>query len=633
MKVNVNKDQLIKHHFWILTGCYLVVALIPLILLGTGVSDTITKEQGDLDKTKQGVKSITSPKNDNWVKAYEKQDHYVDEKKNQVWKQAWELQKDMQMIWPPELQDTFSTRYPYMGDAFSDNDAYAYAQKYSTQYQELFDSVDPVRSREQGAVQFRGATTLKDMVQLLEIDHQFTPVPPLPTRDDIWLAQEDIWVKRELLRIIREANDSVAIFKEVKAEAKGGDAKDKKGTEVAPPAAVEDPNHKIFRNAYWELDLRLTPTTSNDKVPFKLSGKITNISDRKLACGNVYNVYLGDSFDSGFARLAIDHEPLAAGESYDFGTVDGPPTVQFRGLYGVEQVWTWRTAPVKRIDDVRLGYNSSRTASIYRSDKWKRPRWAPAPEKAEGDPNAAPGGDMPGGLGGTMPMGGFKMGRMGMGAAGAGQGDLTKHNLNLVRYSDVNEQVRHMPVALVVVMDERHIPDFLAAVDNSKLRIQLLQFHWHHLRDEKIMPPAEESTGEGGTQPAPAARAPGTVPGVQPGQGGSAQMGQKMVQMMQMGQNRSKMMQGAQMQAGQTMPRGFLGRKMGGGMGSMGMGGLMAQRGMMASGLGGMPATEEEEETEMDLVEVAVYGLASLYEKYPPDTRPKAAATPGTEQK
>jgi hypothetical protein len=613
MKVNVNKEQLLKHHFWILSGCYLLVVLIPLVLLGTGVSDSITKEQQTLESAKKDIKGVTNPKNQKWVDAFEKQDKFVEDKKNIIWAKAWELQKDM-MTWPPDLQETFSQRYRYMGDPISDTDSYVYSQKYSTQFQELFDLVDPVRSRDEGAVQFRTGNSLKDMVELLGIDHKFT----LPTKDDIWLAQEDLWVKRELLRIVRDANDAVATFKEVKPGAAGdksaagadaAEGKEKKEVKAAEPPPASDPNHKIFRNPYWELDLSLI-RSNKGKSPFQLSGKITNISDHKLACGNIYKVKMDRNPDSAFALLPIDREPLAAGESDTFG-FDVPPTVQVRGLYGVEQVWTWRTAPVKRIDEVRLGYNSSRTASIYTPAKWVKPRWVQA-DKPEGD--SAPAPEAPD-MGARGKFGGMTMPGMG-GMGSAAQGEQTKHGLNLIRYSDANEQVRHMPVAMVVVMDESHIPDLLAAVDNSNLRIQLLQFHWHHLRGEKIQPPAQESS-EASPQPTNTPRLPGMPGGFVPGASpGSTQ------QMMQ----RQGGMMNKQMGAMMKGMMGGTGMRQGGGAGGMGMG-LFGQR-PLASGPSGTPGTEEEEEAEMDLVEVAVYGLASLYERYPP----KSATAPGGSQ-
>ena len=60
---------------------------------------------------------------------------------------------------------------------------------------------------------------------------------------------------------------------------------------------------------------------------------------------------------------------------------------------------------------------------------------------------------------------------------------MTLNGLIINRYTDVSDQVRHMPVAMVVVVDEEHLPELLAAFVNSKLRIQITQYHWQHCRE------------------------------------------------------------------------------------------------------------------------------------------------------
>ena len=78
----------------------------------------------------------------------------------------------------------------------------------------------------------------------------------------------------------------------------------------------------------------------------------------------------------------------------------------------------------------------------------------------------------------------------------------------------------------------------------------------------------------------------------------------------------------------QAMMRGYMGMGRGQ-MSGMGMGSFGGQPGSLGptrtATLG-----DEEEEAEMNLVELAVYGIASLYERYPP--KPEAAPTPAASQ-
>src|SRR5207244_3696912 len=56
------------------------------------------------------------------------------------------------------------------------------------------------------------------------------------------------------------------------------------------------------------------------------------------------------------------------------------PTYKVGDPIEVKQVLTWQTAPVKRIDQVALGYNSSRTAD---KESKRHPRAPKAPEQPQ----------------------------------------------------------------------------------------------------------------------------------------------------------------------------------------------------------------------------------------------------------
>ncbi len=180
-----------------------------------------------------------------------------------------------------------------------------------------------------------------------------------------------------------------------------------------------------------------------------------------------------------------------------------------------------------------------------------------------------------------------------MGATSGSQGQ-TKNGFTLARYFDTNEQVRHMPVAMVVVVDEDFMHEFLGALANCRLRMQTLQYHWHHVR-EKIKPP-----GEGGAAATTVASGRGDTerrtpaPGRKPADPGEATMGTRMPDLGgQAGGMRGK--PGSMPMVGP----GPMGAGMGAGM--MGPGRMITQK-------------EDEDEADMNLVELSVYGLASIYE-------------------
>jgi hypothetical protein len=625
--VKIDKEVLIKHHFWILSGLFLLLVLIPMFLLGMSVSDSVAKEQTALETTKKNIKAVPStPKNNDWINTRKKADVVVVKRRDVVWEQAWYTQANM-MTWPEAIHASWSQKYKYMGDPIDQFDDQQYIESYDSQLAEVFYMVQPVLDNGEGVVQFPGGGWA-NWDNVFHLKRSFTH-PPL-TAADIWLAQEDVWVKRELARIIRDANDAVAFFREVtpepapakeKAEAKSkedkADAKDAAATaakDAKPPkpaAPKSDPNHKLFRNSYWELDLTLAPGKSRGK--YSLRGTIKNIGKRKEPLGD-FLVYLDDR-GAAPVRMPVEMLPLSVGQKADLKPVDVPDTATVSGLYGVEQVLTWRTGVVKRIDDLRLDSNSSRTAhKTLIKPLWITKAEEAATQQAGADPAAQPAppaeGKFTGGAGGTMP------GFMGGGRQGGAGGAVSKNGLVLNRYTDANSQVRHMPVAMVVIVDEDHIPEFLAAFANSRLRIETLQMHWNHIR-EKIKPEPKESPGATNKPPPVAGNLP-QMPNFRPGSPGG---GGKMMGMGAMGGGDMAM-------NAQAMMRGYMGMGRGQ-MSGMGMGSFGGQPGSLGptrtATLG-----DEEEEAEMNLVELAVYGIASLYERYPP--KPEAAPTPAASQ-
>jgi hypothetical protein len=638
MAATLDKDTIVKHSFWILAGGYVVLVLAALFVLMTSVGNTVEDEKEKLKKAQKLVTDVPGKNNDSVVQAYKKQDQLVDGKKDEVWRKAWETQKDM-MTWPRDLQAQFQ-KYKYFGQDIVNFDRAAFDEKYPTQFEEVWKVVDPVLPNGEGVVQCKGSWG-----DLLQLERTFEKKPP--SKDDIWLTQEDLWVKREMLRIVHDANQSVARFKEVTAngsvekekEAKaaapaekdGKAAKpetaaapqDQKALKPAAAAAKTDPNHKIFRNPYWEFDLTLVGSDRGNK--FALRGKLTNISQHKQPLDTKFKVFLQDpraTDEPSFQLISVGGLPLAVG---DAAPIDAPvqETKAIEGLFGVEQILTWRTAAVKRLDDLKLMYPSSRTAARTlkppRFTNTNPPESADSP--ASGDASAQTAGPTPGGP--TSPYG----------AAAPAITTTTLNGLEINRYTDVSEQVRHMPVAMVVVVDEEHVPELLGAFVNSKLRIQILQYHWHHCRD-RMNPQFNESEGSpqfapssgfrGGFTPTPTITRPGTpMAGGKPyGVNNPALRG---------GGER-----GATRPGGPGVPysSGPPGR-MPGPPGPIRTGGPSGPvPGMRPSfgpaGLGSAPEGDEEQE-DLNLLEVAVYGLASLYERYPP--QPKAAEPAASEEK
>lgn len=535
-----DKETLMKEHFWFLLILVLPLVLVSLVLLLATSSDLIAAPEKKIKDTKTKLESISptaQPKNPKWVEALNKVEGLVDGQKTKIWEQAWKEQERL-ATWPATfskpMQDELGKMY--FGDEISSpirsnyNNNFSPTSKlthYENQILDIVDIAQPKNELDQITVQFGGkGNRWQDVLRWIS---QWATSKP--TSEEMWLAQEDLWVQRGLLQIVRDTNDAAARF-QGKGEGK----------------------HKVFSNADWVLDLTLAEAQGKPLIKTKL----TNVSGRRGSLGFTFKVGFTDS--SLVEMLPVDGEPLAPGKSVAF---DWPVKKAGRPkeLGEVVQIFDWRTAPVKRIDLIDLGALSNRQASLEL-------KVAKVFDKT--DPNAPPPAPAPGAEGRTEGPGGTP--------AAAGANDRTENQLVRKRYIDTTDQVRRMPVGIVLIVDQAHVQDVLTATANSPLRIQTTQWHWRRFHGD-IKPLEEQRTSftspEGGSLPVAVEGALSRPP---------------------------------------SSERPPLLNRPGGSFSPLSPPGSMAQA----------------DEQEWDLVELSIYGIASLYERFPPPSaKPADAAAPG----
>ena len=150
---------------------------------------------------------------------------------------------------------------------------------------------------------------------------------------ELWLAQEDIWVKRSVLNIIRDANDIVRVFKPEPLPA----------TEKETPGVV----HKIFTNPYWRVDLRL----EQGKL---LTGTIKNITKRRQSLNVKLKVLVRPDLKLPGQIIPLEGNPISPSDPpLAFKPVTITSIVP-QGIFGLEQVLDRRTVPIKEIGDLCL---------------------------------------------------------------------------------------------------------------------------------------------------------------------------------------------------------------------------------------------------------------------------------------
>src|SRR2546422_92291 len=157
--MKVDKEVLIKQHFWILLSLAALLPLICLFILWGYASEAVEVKKKDVIATKDRLNKIKNPKNQKWLDELAKKETKVEAQKDKVWAEAWKAQADM-----IEFPESFSgakevNEKSYFGDPLSENFRINYARAngpYRAQYDANIELLHPVKSPVQAQVQFKG---------------------------------------------------------------------------------------------------------------------------------------------------------------------------------------------------------------------------------------------------------------------------------------------------------------------------------------------------------------------------------------------------------------------------------------------------------------------------------------------
>jgi hypothetical protein len=558
--MKIDKDALIKHHFWLLFCGYPLFVLIAVILIWSSGDEAIAANKKKQEEKKSALKAptVTNPYSQKNIQELSEQLKILDKQKVAIWKKSWEQQEPI-FKWPEELR-TLDGKY--FGDEIDIDDRNKFPR--DNVYRMLF-AGEPLRNEPEGLVaMIRPTEFAGGWENVLTFVRAWEKLPP--SKDDMWLAMEDYWVQRELLDALRQTNSLVAQLKEVNADKN--------------PVNNRGLFQKQFRSNVWELDLKLT-----NKGPDNFfSGTLKNITNQRLPVGRVlFRVYMrGERAQP--AWLYAEAEYVGAGKSIELKEQKVNRELSHNGdntPIRVEQVLDERSVPIKRLVTVQLRYPSSRSATKELQKPDYLTRAAATPPGAPGAPPGAPGAPpVPPGAPPAPP------GSPLMGGGAPAPAEVTTNGLPHKRYLNVTAQVRRMPVAMVVVMDQAYLQDLTTALANCRLRLQITQQHWVRYRGPL--------GGAESTNQPPAMAAPPMGPAAGPLAGGG-------------------------------------GRGLPGGRGEGAMPPMAAPppppMGNPETG-GTSSLTTLDADQPNNLIELSVYGTLSLHERYPP--RPATTGTPGT---
>ena len=483
MAAKFDKEMLKKHHFWFLFIAIGIALILAWVGLFVEVPDAIsgTNDKNDSEKKKlTGVKA--QPRK--FIEEYHKQTDVLKTSRIQMWGQAWKEQKDV-FVWPAGYTEKqlAVVRDLKFGDPIPEKQPESVRSQfrernvYEAEYSKLIKKLEPMQFKDGWQKVLRHVETFGKV----------------PDAEDMWLAMEDLWVQREVLLALHKINADAATFTRVTTKRDGSPAPDEK-------------KHRIFQSGpeklrIWELDLRVNEK-DNQRI---LEGTLTNISPRLqvLGVGNkmTLKVWLtADAkqpylFEVEGTSVEADQKPLI------IKTIKShilPPEWKVDEIARVEQQFDIRTVPVKRVDFLALGKLSDRNNNLTLKMAKFSEQMAKEEQKllaSEGGGELgspiigmpSPKGGMPGKGGGT-PGPGTGPGVPGGYGQGGETGEatlpaLSQNGLERYRYIDVTEQVRRMPLGVVVIADQSYMKDIMESNVNIKLRFQLTQVHWNRFHD------------------------------------------------------------------------------------------------------------------------------------------------------
>jgi hypothetical protein len=538
--MKVDKEFLKKHQFWLLLGFAVFLWLISLGVVLIGPRSKAAAAAKDYTNAQKKYVVPNDPKNKFFLTAWIERKDVYSKQKNEVWEEAWKTQDNL-MTWPGNMLTATNTdlNAASFGDAVGPDSIQRYkADLYRSQFPQ-----DPKNP---------------DLSTFLAIGNNETVYFPIawdktvlgehdwkddPSTEECWLAQEELWLRREVFRILTTTLRSIGTFKEVREEVfpkvlglAGGPALEallKKEPQLYPviykerPTPKEQPSilkSRLFRNHSWEVELFLEKEpTSKDRLQISKLSTIKNINpyERSMA---LVNGGQGLQLRIRQGEQARNLTPLI-GQLLPYGnsaTLDKTAAfadLDLRNDFVLEEVFNSVTSPIKKIVHLDVGPNaqSSRVAAMY---DLEANRMAPVEEKKENTGGATGGfgamGGGPGAMGGGPgAMGGFPGGAMGGGPGAMGgsanqmggnpgaaaKSEKTPNGFPRKRYTLVNESVRRIPIAFTVIIDQAQRSELLTAVTNSRLRLSTNQAHWRHCEPVPVAatttPPATTTTPMG----------------------------------------------------------------------------------------------------------------------------------------
>lgn len=204
-------QPIIKHHFWVV---FLVALMLPPIAwwMTTGeLAAEITDRTSSLDSTFTGIASGQNAPNNDWANGVNQLIAIRTEANRLALDRLWKAQTDL-MVWPPIVADEMKN-CPYRGEL----EDLRIKQVLPAMYRDGYDRdvrrvwhipepIDDGKTRVDAGAKQKVVFPYAAMPRIPAAKWDALP----PSWQEIWSAQEDLWLLGEVLNAVRETNDSTA---------------------------------------------------------------------------------------------------------------------------------------------------------------------------------------------------------------------------------------------------------------------------------------------------------------------------------------------------------------------------------------------------------------------------------------
>ena len=341
---------------------------------------------------------------------------------------------------PGDTVGIFYQTGKFFGDKLTEDEQQVYKDSYRDQIWDIMEQVEPLDRSGNGVVQLgtwlneRGGLTQKrPFFFFLDKDWDFTLGETFS--EQIWIAQEDLWIQNEIYSVIRKANDSISKFEGI-----GGKDKDKEYT---------------FTNPNWEVKLKWGGGNT-------LAATFTNLlraAAARLQAEGLHRRKLARAADHRSGRIQKEtfHPHGDKGDTQSFELDIPNPNIPREGVFAIEQVLTWETAAVRRLEGVYISQEGDGNPEDNREFLTKLLPYndkanagAPPPRVVGKEMVAIPGCPR------TITSNGFIRERY-------------------IQVKPDTHELRTLPVAVVMIVEQGQVDRVQTAFNNSRLRFLTTQ--------------------------------------------------------------------------------------------------------------------------------------------------------------